>query len=91
MGLYYCSITHQDQATIISFQTRKLFSFRFLSPHSLSSNKGMRSLSATDDVALQYPVVRRDGVALHYPVVRRDDSVVDDYHGVPVSDPYRWY
>ncbi|XP_054790699.1 uncharacterized protein LOC129296132 [Prosopis cineraria] len=27
---------------------------------------------------------------LHYPIAPRDESIIDDFHGVRIADPYRW-
>ncbi|TXG51967.1 hypothetical protein EZV62_021136 [Acer yangbiense] len=55
----------------------KQFDFR-LRQHRLSSNaKPMGSLTALDE-------------PLKYTVARRDESVVDNYHGIEIADPYRW-
>ncbi|XP_049816423.1 prolyl endopeptidase isoform X1 [Schistocerca nitens] len=34
------------------------------------------------------PSLRR--MKFNYPVARRDESVTEEYHGIEISDPYRW-
>lgn len=69
------------------FSLPSLYSFP---PHS-SSLTPAASASEPHPAMGSLAAPREALLPLSYPPARRDESVVDDYHGVLIADPYRWW
>ncbi|CAG7818505.1 unnamed protein product, partial [Allacma fusca] len=50
---------------------------------------GVLELLSTNQHLLHY-FVAFSLLRIDYPIVRRDESIIDDYFGKKIADPYRW-
>lgn len=89
--LGYNSAKYSCSRKAIVSERGSLFSSYTPCPSSLlSSSLELKSLSQGFQIFATMGSLPEVSEQLEYPLIKRDDSVVDNYHGMLVADPYRW-